>query len=118
MKEIEYKSIKFLIGQNAQDNWDILDSSFKLNPEYIWFHLNSFPSPYIIMHSTIKELNSLYSSKEIQDILIYGATLCKENSKYSFLNDLKICYTSLNKLTKTGKIGEVLIKGKTKIVKL
>ena len=49
---------------------------------------------------------------EIQDILIYGATLCKENSKYSFLNDLKICYTSLNKLTKTEKVGEVLIKGR------
>jgi hypothetical protein len=80
--------------------------------------LNSFPSPYIIMHSTIKELNSLYSLKEIHDILIYGATLCKENSKYSFLNDLKICYTSLNKLTKTEIVGEVLIKGKTKIVKL
>tara|TARA_B110001450_G_scaffold107560_1_gene101798 strand:+ start:615 stop:971 length:357 start_codon:yes stop_codon:yes gene_type:complete len=118
MKEEIYKDIKFYIGQNAQENWDLLDKLFQLNPDYIWFHLNSFPSPYVIMESSIKELQTLYTESEIDEFLLVGATLCKENSKYKFLNDLKICYTSLKKLKKTNTIGEIIVKGKKKIIKL
>ena len=118
MKEEIYKDIKFLIGQNAQENWDLLDESFILNPDYIWFHLNSFPSPYVIMHSSIKELKLLYTTAEIEEILLFGAAVCKENSKYKFLKELKICYTSLQKLEKTDTVGEILIKGKKHIIKL
>ena len=52
------------------------------------------------------------------DYLNYGASLCKQNSKYKNLKDIKICYTSLKKLSKTQKIGEVTIKGKKNIIKL
>ena len=120
MKEIEYKNIKFYIGQNAQENWDLFDKSKKINPDFLWFHLNSFPSPYIIMYSTLEEIKSLYknSHSEITDILLFGATLCKENSKYKFLNNLKICYYSLKKLKKGTTIGEILISGKKNLIKL
>lgn len=118
MKEEIYKDIKFYIGQNAQENWDLFDESLKINQDYIWFHLNSFPSPYVIMYSTIEELKSLNLETEMLDILTYGANLCKENSKYKFLNDLKICYYSLKKLKKGIKIGEIIISGKKNIIKL
>ena len=114
MKTVEYKNIYFFIGQNAKENWDILDNSIKINENFIWFHLNSFPSPYIIMHSTITDI----SKDDLQDILYYAANLCKDNSKYKNLKDLKICYTSLKKLEKTTKIGEIIIKGKKNIIKL
>ena len=114
MKENEYKNIKFIIGQNAQENWDILDQSYKINPDYIWFHLNSFSSPYVIMYTTLKELEL----EERQDFLIYGANLCKSHSKYTYLNDLKIIYCSLKKLEKTDNIGEIIVKGKKNIIKL
>lgn len=114
MKSVEYKNIIFFIGQNAKENWDILDNSLKINEDFIWFHLNSFPSPYIIMHSTINDINK----DDLQDILYYAANLCKDNSKYKNLKDLKICYTSLKKLKKTTKIGEIIIKGKKNIIKL
>jgi len=87
MKEEIYKDIKFLIGQNAQENWDLLDESFILNPDYIWFHLNSFPSPYVIMHSSIKELKLLYTTAEIEEILLFGAKLLQ--TKYK--TDVTVC---------------------------
>ena len=97
MKEFLYKNVIFYCGQNANENWDLLDKSNNENIEYIWFHLNSFASPYVIMFSTINELKNQYSEDEVLEILTHGAEICKENSKYKFLNDLKIVYTSLKK---------------------
>ena len=118
MKNANFKNIIYYIGKTAQENWDLLDTNTKINNDYIWFHLNSFPSCYVIMCSTIKDLESLYSSNEVQEFLNYGANLCKENSKYSYLNDLKILYSPLKKLKKTEKVGEVIVSGKRKIIKL
>jgi len=115
MREIIFENIKFLVGQNSQENWELLDSYSKTNNEYIWFHLNSFPSCYVIMCSSLTDI-SCAESKNI--LLNYGAELCKKNTKYRYLSNLKICYTSLKKLKKTSKIGEVIITGKKNIIKL
>ncbi len=114
MKTFTYENIQFLLGQNAQENWNILDEAQKINDDYVWFHLNSFPSSYVIMYSSIENIHE----SSLNDYLIYGANLCKQNSKYKNYNDVKICYTSLKKLTKTNKIGEVIVKGKKNIIKL
>lgn len=108
MKIIEYNDISYVIGENANDNWYILDIYSNINNKYVWFHLNSFSSPYVIMLST----------NNIESYLNYGAYLCKNNTKYKNIKNLKICYTTLNKLKKTEKIGEVEIKGKKNIIKL
>lgn len=109
MKIINYNDVSFVLGKNSKENWELLDEYSKTNCNYVWFHLNSFPSGYVIMLSD--SINNL-------DLLNYGALLCKENTKYRNLKDLKICYTTLNKLKKTNKIGEVEIIGKPKIIKL
>ena len=114
MKTITFNNINFVIGENAQDNWNILEQANSINPDYIWFHLNSFPSSYVIMYSTLDQFND----NSLNNYLNYGANLCKTHSKYKNLKDLKICYTSLKKLSKTNKIGEVLIKGKKNIIKI
>ena len=115
MREIIFENIKFLVGQNSQENWDLLDSCNKINNDYIWFHLNSFPSCYVIMCSSLTDI----SCTEIKNNLIkFGAELCQKNTKYRDLSNLKICYTSLKKLKKTSKIGEVIITGKKNIIKL
>ena len=114
MKSYTFNNIEFIIGQNAQENWDILDQARKINPDYLWFHLNSFPSAYIIMYATLNQL----LDNSCNEFLNYAANLCKINSKYKNLNDLKICYTCVKKLNKTQKIGEVTIKGKCKIIKI
>ena len=83
MKHFEYENVEFYMGENAKDNWDLLDKSVEINNNYIWFHLNSFSSPYVIMYSTIEELKIKYTESKIQEFLNYGAKLCKENSKYN-----------------------------------
>ena len=116
----EFNNVKFYIGQSAKENWQLLDDSKRINVNYIWFHLNSFPSPYVIMHSTIDELTNVIdisdSDISIDKFLVYGATQCKEYSKYKFLKDLKIMYVPIKKLKKTEKVGEVIVKGKSKII--
>ena len=114
MKIFDYENIQYNLGQTAKENWELLDALKEENNEYIWFHLNSFPSPYVIMKSDLIEI----SEQSHSDYLIYGATLCRDNTKYRNLKDLKVCYTRLKKLKKGDKIGEVIIKGKTGIIKL
>ena len=118
MKEYDYKNIKFYCGQTAIENWALLDKSTVINENYIWFHLNSFASPYVIMYSTLDELKNIYGKHKILEILNYGATICKENSKYKFLGDLKIMYTSLKKIQKGNKVGEVIISGKKNTIQV
>jgi predicted ribosome quality control (RQC) complex YloA/Tae2 family protein len=114
MKTVEYNNIKYLIGKNAEENWNILDSSKKINDRFIWFHLNSFSSCYVIIQDDLNV--NIYNQSEIEDYLIYGAELCKENTKYKNYKNLKIMYTTLDKLNKTNKIGEVFVSGKKKII--
>ena len=112
MKKVEFNNIIFVIGENAKDNWEILDLYKKENEQYIWFHLNSFSSCYVIMCATLKDLDKSH----INSYLYYGAELCKNNTKYRNLKNLKIVYTTLNKLTKTDEIGEVIISGKRNLL--
>ncbi len=36
----------YILGENAQDNWNILELT---KPNHYFFHLASFPSPYVIL---------------------------------------------------------------------
>lgn len=118
MKQFEFTGVKFIVGKNAQENWDILDTYKKIDDKYVWFHLNSFPSCYVIMCSTLDDIMNKPEDNNVNVYLNYGAYLCKDNSKYSGFNNLKIIYTTLDKLTKTNKIGEVHVTGKPKIITL
>ena len=115
MKEFEFNNIKFYVGQTATENWNLLDAALTIDNSYIWFHLDKFASPYVIMYSSIKNLEEL---KLVPQLLYYGATLCKEHSKYNYLNDLKILYMPIKNLSKGNTVGEVNIKGKGKIIKI
>ena len=119
MKVFEFATVKFYVGQTAKENWELIDKAKSENQDFIWFHLNSFPSPHVIMWSSI----SILENNEIKDnpinlYLLYGANLCKEYSKYNNYKDLKIMYTTIKKISKTDTIGEVEIKGKNKIIKI
>jgi len=101
MKTEEFNEISIIIGQNAQENWDIID----FESEYIWLHLNSFPSCHVIIESINPSI----------DVLTYAATLCKNNTKYRNLKNLKVCYTKSNNLKKGTDIGSVIYKSKRKL---
>jgi hypothetical protein len=118
MKEFEYEGLIYQLGQNSNDNWKILDENKSINENFIWFHLDSFPSGYVILQISLEELKNfcIFSKFTEQDYLNYGATLCKENTKYRNLSNIKVVYTTLKKLKKTDKSGEIIISGKRKYI--
>lgn len=95
------------IGQNAIDNWAIID---KAEPYDIWFHVENYPSSHIILRVPDKKSDINKQS------LIHCASLCKENSKYSTHKKLSIIYTEIRNITKGTDPGSVFTKKTKKII--
>ena len=102
MKTEIIDDITIKLGQNAKENWDLIDQS---PDDYIWMHLDSFPSCHIIIED----------SDPSNELLIKGAQLCKDNTKYRNLRNLKICYTTISNLIKGKEVGSVSYKSKRKV---
>jgi predicted ribosome quality control (RQC) complex YloA/Tae2 family protein len=105
MKEIIINNIKCKIGSNALENWDLLDNS---KENHIFFHLSSFPSCYVILE--------IEEDKNIdENIFFEAALLCKNNTKYKNLKNIKIDYCRCSNLVKGDKLGEVIYKSNRKV---
>ena len=100
METFEDKIIK--IGQSAKENWDLIDNS---NQNYIWLHLDSFPSCHVVIED----------ENPSNELLLESARLCKEYTKYRYLKNLKICYTTISNLIKGNEIGSVSYKSNRKV---
>ena len=101
MKIEEYEGVIFKVGKNSKENWDLLVE----NNNYTWFHLASFSSCYVIC----------CSEDPTEEMILYGAALCKENTKYRNLKNLRVNYTLLSNLKKGEKEGMVYIKSNKKV---
>ena len=97
---------KFIIGQNAHDNWNILDISL---PKYYFFHLSSFSSCFVILKTEIEP--------NIDDIIM-SAKICKNNTKYKNYKDIYVDYCICKNVIKTDKIGEIQYKSNKKVKKI
>jgi predicted ribosome quality control (RQC) complex YloA/Tae2 family protein len=97
------ENLQCAIGKNAVENWQLLDDS---KPEHIFFHLASFPSCYVILKC---------DSDPGVDIIKECAVLCKENTKYKNLKDVKVDYTTCNNVKKGDKVGEVYYSSNRKV---
>ena len=82
------------IGENAQENWDLIDSS---EGEWLWFHLKSFPSAHVVLHS----------DNPTNEQMMAAAVYCKDSTKYKNLKNLKISYCKIKNIKKAEKIGSV-----------
>jgi predicted ribosome quality control (RQC) complex YloA/Tae2 family protein len=73
----------------------------KLNENYVWFHLSSFPSPHVILEEEMgqKGLNL--------DLILKCAEKCREYSKYKNMKKIYVDYTPLKNLKITDTPGEV-----------
>jgi hypothetical protein len=92
--KIEIKDdITIKIGRNKEENWEMLQT----NPNFTWLHLNSFPSGYVIIESENPD----------NEMIQYATYLCKNNTKYKNMKNLKICYTLIENVIKGEKVGEV-----------
>ncbi|XWV26021.1 hypothetical protein QJ857_gp1059 [Tupanvirus soda lake] len=89
---------RFLLGRNADNNWDIYKAS---NQTDTIFHLDKFPSPYVIINVSIENLTS-------QQIMV-AALLCKLKSKYKSLNNIGVLYTPVSNTLLGSKPGSFII---------
>ena len=96
-------NIEFRVGQNAKDNFDIIDQS---GPDDIWFHISQQSSCHVVATiPTEKE----YDKKQLKKIVIQGALLCKQNSRYKSLPNVDVMYTEIQHVKKTGTVGAVSV---------
>lgn len=95
------REISYLVGTNAQDNFDIIDESEEFD---LWFHLNGHSSCHVIakMPQDIK-----LDKKQKHQLVKQGALICKQNSKYKSETNLEIIYTSISNIVKGTVIGQV-----------
>jgi len=106
MKIIEINKIKYIVGQNANENWQIFSSA---NPEYFLFHLTSFPSCYVILETEIEPS---------MDMIKTGALLCKQNTKYRNVPNIKVDYTKCKNIIKGENVGEIFFISNKKVNKI
>lgn len=103
------REIEYYIGENAQDNFDIIDLC---KPIDIWFHLHKESSCHVIANIP---LDVKFNRNQISKIVTQGAVLCKQHSKMKSCQNVEICYTRLTNIGKTHVIGQVTTKD-TKII--
>jgi predicted ribosome quality control (RQC) complex YloA/Tae2 family protein len=94
---------KYILGENAQDNWNMLE---KAKGNHYFFHLSSFPSPYVILLCE--------NDPTIEEITV-AAQLCKQNTKYRNLKNLRVDYCKCSNVTKGTKIGESIFLSNRKV---
>ena len=105
MKNVTFKDTLFSIGRNAQDNWDTLDFYKTLDKDYWWFHLKSFPSPHVFVQA----------EEPTEDLVEHAAKLCRDNSKYARISEVKVCYTKCSNVIKDVEIGSVSFKSNRRV---
>jgi predicted ribosome quality control (RQC) complex YloA/Tae2 family protein len=97
--------LEIKIGENAQDNWNIIDISSQND---LWFHLDNKPSPHVILIVPKK-------IKVHKQTILYCGMICKNNSKYNNNKNVSIIYTEIKNITKGEDIGSVITKKTNKI---
>ncbi len=120
MKVYSLGSTVFKVGQNAQENWDLireclnnssntignskelgkeLGNSKELGKEFLWFHLDEFPSAHVII------CHEEPNHEEIN----YACELVIQHSKHSRFSK-KIIYTKIKNLKLGSDVGSVIFK--------
>lgn len=91
--------VEFVIGKNAQENFDIID---KAEDHHIWFHIQNAPSCHVIA-----KLDEKISRKDFRYVVKQGALLCKQHSKFNNQKNVEIVYTIIKNVHKTNTLGSV-----------
>jgi len=96
------RDVDFIVGKNAADNFDIIDDATSRD---IWFHIENEPSGHIVAKMPEIELNK----KQLRQIITQGAVVCKENSKFKSMKNVKIVFTYVENVVKMDIPGSVML---------
>ena len=103
------EEIVFRIGKNAQGNNQIIELSCKTD---IWFHIGGNRSS----GHVIACIPGKISKKQKHDIIIQGACICRQFSKYKSESQLEIIYTKLSDVIPTEIPGRVIANNQKTII--
>jgi|LauGreDrversion4_2_1035121.scaffolds.fasta_scaffold676702_1 predicted ribosome quality control (RQC) complex YloA/Tae2 family protein len=104
------QSVTYHIGQNAKDNFAVIDSAESSHD--IWFHAAEESSCHVV--GLVPEA----MDKKVRHLIIkQGALLCKIHTpKLRAMKNAEIIYTEINNVKKTAVDGQVSIEGRCKKV--
>ena len=94
------KNVEFYIGENAQENQDIV---LYAAPEDLWFHLAGRSSPHVLAVTRDMQIDRRF----LHAIVVQGYLLCKQNSKSKSEKNVDIIYTKIKNVIPTETIGMV-----------
>lgn len=97
-------TFRYVVGQNAQDNFDIIDSA---DPDDYWFHVQNEPSCHVICD--LSKLSIPLDKKQLRYVLKQGSIICKQYSKHKSMPETTIVYTQIKNVAKTNIIGQVSV---------
>jgi hypothetical protein len=107
MKIFNIETYVCRVGENARDNWGLLEES---KGNYVFFHLSSFSSCYLILECDYKNLYNIPN-----DIIIKAAELCKSRTKYRNLLNIRVDYTFCSNVKRGEAIGEIVYKSNKQV---
>lgn len=103
------KEITFYIGQNKNENFDVID---KGDPDDLWFHADNESSCHVV---AIMPNNIIKKDKKY--IIKVGALLCKNNTnKLKKIKNVAFIYTEIKNIEKTNISGCVSITNNKKTI--
>ena len=91
------------VGQNAKENWNLIDSS---DPFDVWFHLDNHPSSHVVISQDLASNKDLFYPNQIIGI---AADYCKSHSKQKLASKVKVVYTNIENLTTGKDVGSVFV---------
>lgn len=97
-------SFRYIVGQNAQDNFDIIDDA---DENDYWFHVQNEPSCHVICD--LSKLSIPLDKKQLRYVLKQGSIICKQHSKHKSMPETTIVYTQIKNVAKTNIIGQVSV---------
>ena len=98
------------IGQNAKENWNLIDNSEAFD---LWFHLSNHPSSHVIISQDLKSEPEIFYPNQI---ILLAADYCKSHSKQKNTSKVKVVYTQIQNLTKGKEVGSVIISNEKFII--
>jgi len=93
---MEIEGYKYKLGKDKKENWKILTEAKSSD---LFFHLSSFPSCYLILEcdETSPPIN----------VLNIASFICKVNTKYRNVQNIKVDCTFCGNVRKTENEGEI-----------
>jgi predicted ribosome quality control (RQC) complex YloA/Tae2 family protein len=103
--EKQDKELKYVIGCNAQENWNIIDSA---DTSDMWFHVADHPSAHVVLCT-----NGAPVSKRT---IMHCAMECKNHSKMKDHKQIEITYTQICNVNKGKTVGSVHVRKTNSVV--